>query len=134
MCIRDRNQTSAGSTGVTYLSEIVSSESLQSGLLAAGDIDVTALTSAVRGYRVGSVGAIRAAIEPLQDAWPFDVRQHGYKIQFVVRGGSSVVTIQAADLDARGAGQQPGVQITTSREMDSQLPRRMTLQLSLIHI
>ena len=111
------------------LANIVSAECLQSGLLAGGDIDVTALASTnVRGYRIGSVGAIRAAIEPLQASWPFDVVQHGYKIQFVMRGGSSVVTIPAADLDARSGGQQPGVQITTAREMDSQLPRRVTVQ------
>ncbi|MEF8733275.1 MAG: phage tail protein [Candidatus Accumulibacter meliphilus] len=82
----------------------------------------------MRGYRVGSIGAIRAAIEPLQAAWPFDVVQHGYVIRFVVRGGASVVTIPAADLDARGEGRRAGVQITTSREMDSQLPRRVTVQ------
>ena len=123
-----RTQTSAGSTGVTYLSEIVSSESLQSGLLTGGDIDVTALTSTVLGYRIGSVGAIRAALEPLQASWPFDVVQHGYQIKCVARGGASVVTIPAADLDARAAGDAPGVQITTSREMDSQLPRRVTVQ------
>ena len=111
------------------LDTIVSAECLQSGLLSAGDIDMTALAaSTVRGYIVGSLGSIRAALEPLQGAWPFDVRQHGYKIQFVARGGASVVTIPAADLDARGAGQQPGVQITTSREMDSQMPRRVTVK------
>ena len=113
---------------VTYLSEIVASESLQSGLLSAGDIDVTALTSTVRGYRIGSIGALRAAIEPLQAAWPFDVVQHGYKIKFVARGGASVVTVLAADLDARSGGSAPGVQITVGREMDSQLPRRVTVQ------
>ena len=36
------------------LGSIVSSESLQSGLLTAGDIDVSALTQAVRGYRVST--------------------------------------------------------------------------------
>ncbi len=111
------------------LDAVVSAECLQSGLLTSGDIDVTALASQqVRGYRIGSVGAIRAALEPLQAAWPFDVVQHGYQIRFVARGGAPVVTIAATDLDARGAGQEPGVQITTSREMDSQLPRRVTVQ------
>ncbi|HCZ15762.1 MAG TPA: hypothetical protein DHV85_14490 [Candidatus Accumulibacter sp.] len=111
------------------LSSIVSAECLQSGQLSGGDVDVTALASQqVRGYRIGSVGAIRAALEPLQAAWPFDVVQHGYVIRFVARGGASVVTIAAADLDARHAGERPGVQITTSREMDSQLPRRVTVQ------
>ncbi|WP_300338252.1 phage tail protein [Accumulibacter sp.] len=125
---------SAPSAGTVIISDpvtlgsVVSAECLQSGLLTAGDIDVTALTSTVRGYRIGSVGAIRAALEPLQASWPFDVVQHGYQITFVARGGASVVTIPAADLDARGAGQEPGVQITSSREMDSQLPRRVTVQ------
>lgn len=115
--------------GTETLSTVVSAECLNAGLLTSGDIDVTALASqSVRGYRIGTVGAIRAALEPLQAAWPFDVRQHGYKIQFVARGGSSVVTVPQADLDARNAGDYPGVQITTSREMDSQLPRRVTVQ------
>lgn len=112
----------------TSLGAIVSAECLKSALLTSNDIDVSALTSPVRGYRVGSIGAIRAALEPLQAAWPFDVVPHGYVIRFVARGGASVVTIPAADLDARGAGDEPGVQITTSREMDSQLPRRVTVQ------
>jgi hypothetical protein len=110
------------------LGDVVSAECLQSGLLDSGDIDVTALTTEVRGYRIGSLGAIRAALEPLQGAWPFDVVQHGYTLRFVQRGGSSVVTIPAADLDARAAGNGPGVQITTSREMDSQLPQRVTIK------
>lgn len=114
--------------GTVSLSSIVSAECIASALLSAGDIDVTALTSQVRGYRIGSIGALRAAIEPLQAAWPFDVRQHGYKIQFVARGGASVVTVPAADLDARAGGSAPGVQITVGREMDSQLPRRVTVQ------
>lgn len=69
------------------------------------------------------------ALEPLQASWPFDVIPYGYKIKFVLRAGAaSVLTILAADLDARSAGDAPGVQITISREMDSQLPRRVTVQ------
>jgi hypothetical protein len=112
----------------TTTGNVVSDECLQSGLLDSGDIDVTALTADVRGYRICSLGAIRAALEPLQGAWPFDVVQHGYTLRFVPRGGSSVVTIPATDLDARAAGNAPGVQITTSREMDSQLPQRVTVK------
>ncbi|MQM31198.1 MAG: hypothetical protein CRU78_12010 [Candidatus Accumulibacter phosphatis] len=112
----------------TSLGAIASADCLKSALLSSGDINVASLTQAVRGYRVGSIGEIRAALEPLQAAWPFDVVPHGYTIRFVVRGGASVVTIPAADLDARGEGDAPGVQITTSREMDSQLPRRVTVQ------
>jgi hypothetical protein len=110
------------------LGAIVAAECLKSGLLASGDIDVSTLTSVVRGYSVGSLGSIRSALEPLQVSWPFDVIQHGYTITFKPRGGSPVMTIAAADLNARSGGSEAGVQITTSREMDSQLPVRITLK------
>ncbi len=117
------------SSGVPVaLSDVVSAECLQSGLLSAGDIDVSALTSSVRGYRIGSIGTLRSALEPLQAAWPFDVVQRGYKLTFKPRGGASVATISAGDLDARGADQQAGVQLASSREVDSQLPRRLTVR------
>jgi len=110
------------------LDSIVSEECVRSGLLTAGDIDVADLTSTVRGYLVASTGTIRSALEPLQAAWPFDVVQRGYKIKFLPRGGSSVVRIDADDLDAHSVSGKPGVQITTSREMDSQLPRVLTIK------
>ncbi|MBK8745695.1 phage tail protein [Propionivibrio sp.] len=111
----------------TTLASIVQTECLKSKLLTAGDINVTALTQVVKGYRLGNVAAIRAGLEPLQAAWPFDVLQSGYTIKFKVRGSSSVATVPATDLDARSAGETPGVSITNTREMDSVLPRRVTL-------
>lgn len=110
------------STSGTILSDVVQAECLVSNLLTAGDIDVTDLTDSVRGYRVSQLGAIRSGLDPLRAAWPFDVRQHGYQIQFVRRGGASVATIPAADLDARAAGAAPGVAIADVREMDLVLP------------
>lgn len=107
------------------LSQIVSAECLQSGLLTAGDIDVTSLTPQVRGYSVGTVGTIRSAIEPLQAAWPFDIRQHGYKVQFLLRPGTSVVTIPSADLDARQG--KPGVSTTISRIPDLLIVSKITV-------
>ena len=112
---------------VTTIISIVQTECLKSKLLTAGDINVTALTQVVKGYRLGNVAAIRAGLEPLQAAWPFDVLQSGYTIKFKVRGSSSVTTVPATDLDARSAGETPGVSITNTREMDSVLPRRVTL-------
>ena len=110
------------------LADVVSAECINSGLLTSGDIDVTGLIQAVRGYRVSSVAAIRSAIEPLQGAWPFDVIQAGYKIKFKPRGSAVVATIPAIDLDAREAGKAGGVSITSSREMDSILPCRVVLK------
>ena len=109
------------------LAAVVSAECKLAGL-ADDEIDASALTSALHGYRVGTVGAIRAALEPLQAVWPFDLRQHGYVVQFFPRGGASVATIPEDDLDARPAGQPAGVRITTAREIDAQLPRRVTVR------
>lgn len=110
------------------LSDIVESEMLQSGLIAAPDVDVSDLTEDVRGYRITQLGAIRSAIEPLRSAWPFDVVQAGYQIECKRRGGSSVVTIPASKLDCRAIGTDQGPQLSISREMESQLPRRLQLK------
>ena len=109
------------------LSEIVQSECISSNLLGLEDIDTSLLTQQVRGYKISSTSTIRSALEPLQACWPFDCIQDGYKLRFVPRGGASVATIPAADLGARSASDSPVVSITNSREMDSQLPRRVTV-------
>src|SRR5574340_487547 len=109
------------------LGDIVSAESLQTPLLSAADIDVTELTQIVRGYRITQTGAIRGGLDSLQAAWPFDVVQAGYKIRFRMRGTSPVATVAATELDAREGSAAPGTQITLAREMDSQVPRRLTL-------
>lgn len=109
----------------TTLGAIVSAECLSSGLLEAADIDVTALTQEVRGYKVANTSSIRSALEPLRACWPFDVVPSGYKIKFVPRGGASVATIDSGELDAREAGSDNGIRITQSREMATQLPRRV---------
>lgn len=109
------------------LGEVVQSEFLLSNVLSPSDIETSALTQSVRGYKISSVAALRSNIGALQGASPFDVIQHGYKIQCKPRGGASVATIPANDLDARGSGSSPGVSITAVREMDSVLPRRVAL-------
>ena len=115
-----------GST--TPLSTIVESECLQSGLLTAGDLDVTELTDQVRGYRISSLSPLRGGIDQLRKAWPFDAIQHGYKIKFKKRGGASVATITEGELDAREAGANPGVRISNVREMDLIMPQQLTVQ------
>jgi hypothetical protein len=110
------------------LGDVASEECLQSGILQSGDINTAALTSIVRGYTVGSVGSIRGALTQLAASWPFDVVQSGYDVTFVPRGGASVQTIPQEDLDARGEGTEAGIQVTASREMDTQLPRRMVIK------
>ena len=125
-CMTIKKTGIAGAT--TPLSTIIEDELLRTNLLSAADYDVTALTSQVRGYRIGTVGAIRSALETLQAAYPFDVIQSGYKIKFVPRGGASVATIPASALDARAGGDKPGIAITNVREMDTVLPRRVAVK------
>lgn len=108
------------------LSEVLRQEMLLSNLIRTADFNVASITSTVKGYRVTG-GTIRSAIEPLQAAFPFDVRQHGYQMQFLPRGQSSVVTIPWADLGAI-AGDTPGDILQQSREMDSQLPARTAIK------
>jgi len=109
------------------LGYIVAAECLSSGLLTAADIDTSALTSLVKGYKVAETSAIRSALEPLRAAWPFDVVPHGYILKFVPRGGASVSTIDISDLGAVAGGDQPAIRLTQSREMDAQIPRRVEL-------
>lgn len=110
------------------LSTVVQAECLTSALLTSSDIDVTDLTDIVRGYKIASQGAIRGALDPLRGAWPFDVVQSGYKIKFKKRGSASVITIPSSDLDARAAGDAPGISITDTREMDLVLPRKVNVK------
>lgn len=117
------------SVGSIPLSDIVEAECLQSNLLSSSDIDVTDLaTDMVRGYKVQGVGSIRSALEPLQSVFPFDIRPHGYEIQFVRRGNASSVAIDSVELDAREAGSKIGPLLTIPREMDTQLPVSVTLK------
>lgn len=115
-------------TYTVALSSIIQAEVTKSDLLTAADIDVTELTDQVRGYRVSSLAPLRGGIDQLRKAWPFDAIQHGYQIKFKRRGGASVATITAGELDAREAGAAPGVQISNVREMDLILPTQLTMQ------
>ena len=109
----------------TTLGEIVSAECLHSKVLSLSDIDTSALTQSVRGYKVQSIGAIRSTIEPLQGCWPFDIVQSGYAIKFIPRGESAVASISESELDARPGSQKNGVRMTKAREMSLQIPRRV---------
>lgn len=108
------------------LSSVITDEVERSSLLSASDINVSQLTQTIRGYRVQG-GTIRAASEPLQAAFPFDVRMHGYNIQFLPRGQASVVNIPWEDLGTNEGDMSDNL-LQQSREMDSQLPARTAIK------
>lgn len=115
-----------GTDSAPTLQAVVSQECLRTELLTTDDIDVSGLSGSVRGFLVGGVGSIRSSLEVLQGAWPFDIRQHGYKIQFVSRGSAAVATIPMADLDASSG--EPGVLTTIQRTPDFMLPYRVSVR------
>lgn len=97
--------------------------------LDAGDLDLAELTNSdVKGYRLAGVMSPRAALEPLQAAWPFDVFQKGYKIGFKSRGSASVVTIPEADLGTVAGGEDSAVLLTVTLEMETQIARTVTIK------
>ena len=104
----------------TPIADVVLSEIAETGLLSSGDVDVSSLTDTLTGYRIGKISSIRSAIEPLQGAFPFDAIQSGYKIKFKKRGGSAVRSVVIGDLGV-------DKQLEQSRDMDSQLPHKLSL-------
>lgn len=101
----------------------------RSELIESGDIDVTDLAGiTVRGYKTQGVSTIRGQIEPLMLGYHFDLIQDGYKIKAVLRGGSSVATVPAEDLGARPFGSAAIPALSSSREMDSQLPYKVIVK------
>ena len=112
--------------GSPTLQDVVEAEVALSSLLTVADLDASALTHPVRGYRV-SGGSIRSALEPLQGAFPFDIIQSGYQLKCVPRGQSSVLNVSWDDLVTDGS-QDIGDILKESREMDSQLPARTNIK------
>lgn len=107
------------------LADIIIEEVSRSSLLGPTDIDVSLLTQSVRGFRI-SGGTIRAGLESLQTAFRFDVRPHGYQLQFVPRGLPAVKNIPWEHLAATN-DTEIGDSLPYSREMDSQLPSKVTV-------
>lgn len=103
------------------LSTIVSAICVRAGLTTS-DIDVSQLTDMVDGYIVPRQMTARAAIETLQQAFPFDVVESGDLLKFVMRGGSIAATIPESDRAARENGQDAPDALTIVRAFEFELP------------
>ena len=111
------------------LSTIVSDECLLYSSLSSQDIDVTSLTPLVRGYTISNISTIRSFLEPLRVAWPFDIRQHGYKVQFLLRETSPTVGVVAVDdLCVSSYDGENNTMLTADREANVRLPARVILK------
>lgn len=106
------------------LDYILQQECAKSELINILDIDSSLLTQEVAGYKIVG-GSVRDALEPTRAAWPFDARMHGYKLQFLPRGQSSLGEIPWEDLAATD-GDEISDSLPYDREMDTQLPAKVT--------
>ena len=111
---------------MTLLSAIVTNICTRAGL-AAGDINVSALTDDVVGYQIPRQIPARTALETLMAAYSFDAAEEEWKIVFKKRGGASAATLTSADLRAHAAGTQAPDLAVETRTQDLELPTHFTL-------
>lgn len=81
------------------LREIVEDVCTRAGL-PAENLDATAGTDLVDGYKIATQSTARAAIEALRPAFFFDMAESGSQLVLKKRGGASVATIDSGELGA----------------------------------
>lgn len=114
--------------GPVILGDIVEDLCVRSGLLAS-ELDVSALTDLVDGFKVGRRASARSSIDELRSAWPFDGVTSDDLLKFVKRGGAPVMTIDADNLGTRtwSAGGEPEPALEIERPARDEVPRELTL-------
>ena len=69
--------------------------------LPAENLDASAGTDLVQGYKIATPSTPRAAIEALRSGYFFDMQESGDKLVLKKRGGAAVATIDVGELGAR---------------------------------
>lgn len=111
------------------LADVVTDIVELSQTLTAADIDVTLLVPfKVRGYSLGKRQPIRAALQPLMQAYFFDAVESDDVIKFVPRGAAPVVTIPATDMNARRNLAEPGSTLEQVRTQENELPTSLDIR------
>lgn len=110
------------------LASIVTDLCVRTGL-AESDIDVSDLESTlVPGYAVTRPMSAREALEPLQQAYQFDIVASDWILKFVKRGADPVLTLDEGDLAAHEYGQETPEPLEHTRTQELELPRRVNVQ------
>lgn len=112
--------------GPVLLSDIVADLSDRSGF-DPSEYDVSQLTDEVDGFKVAEQMTTRNAIEPLRAAYHFDGVEVDLGVDFVKRGGASLVTIDTDDLAAREYGGSGPATLETVRTPEGELPREVSV-------
>lgn len=95
--------------------------------LVDADIDVTALEPfTVDGYVIGAQQSVRDSIMPLATSYLFDGVESDDKIKFILRGGSSAVSVPKTDLAVIDTKTNALSQETRTQEVD--LPVQISVQ------
>lgn len=111
----------------TPLDEVVISLSEMAGI-SAENIDATDLEDdEVEGYAIAKRTSVRSALEPLRQAYYFDAVESNGKVKFVKRGGAVVRQIDDGDLSAHNSGSEPDDPLTTVRQMEDEMPQRVSV-------
>lgn len=113
------------------LSDIVSDLCLRSGLLAS-EIDVTELTGiTVKGATANKQSSARSNIEPLMQAYFFDMIEEDNKLKAKLRGRAPTRTIPFDELgelkDQEGLPDPTSGRVVAERLQDVEIPRRVTV-------
>lgn len=112
-----------GTGSPVTLASIVEDICVDAGLDASSEIDVSDLeTTLVTGYAINNRMSAREALQPLMDAYFFDVVDSDGMLKFVMRGGSSAVTISDDDLGAYEPGNEPAQKLIITRQQEVDLP------------
>ncbi|MBI2801232.1 MAG: hypothetical protein HYX63_13305 [Gammaproteobacteria bacterium] len=94
--------------------------------LGAGQLNTSALTDVIDGYKIPRQMPRRDAIEPLRQGYFFDAVESSGVLKFVKRGGASVTQFTADDLGADG--DNSSALFKTTRQQETELPIEVNLQ------
>jgi hypothetical protein len=111
------------------LAQVVTDIVELSDSLTASDIDVSLLAPfTVRGYSISKRQPVRAALQPLMQAYFFDAVESDDVIKFVPRGAAPVATIPSGDMNARRNDRSPGTPLEQVRTQENELPTSLDLR------
>jgi hypothetical protein len=112
-----------GKLGQSALAAIVK-ELVARGGVPESQVDTSRLSGDVIGFVLKDRKTVRAALEELMAAFPFDLIESGAVLKAVPRGENSTLVIDAAEcLPELAGGRRVGVQMTRTQEME--LPREL---------
>lgn len=112
--------------GSVLLSDLVEDLCIRTRKLTPEQLNTGALNDVLVGYGIGRQATARANLEPLRQAYFFDLIESEGLIKAVKRGGSAVATITADDLGA-GEGEAAAHLIEPMRQQEAELPATLVV-------